>query len=52
MPTKYIYYWQTWKELCEQNDVDPYENVDVSVDEEGGDSRSYEYVGEMPKEEE
>ena len=29
--------WDEWRGFCVQNDIDPYENVDLSFDEGGGD---------------
>ena len=46
-----IYQWKEWKELCEANDIDPYENVDFGIDKGGGDSEDFEYVGDIPKKE-
>ena len=45
----YITNWEDWKELCEQNDVDPYEYVDFGIDEGGGNSTDFEYIGDTPK---
>ena len=50
--TNYITNWQTWKELCEQNDVNPYEYVDFGIDEGGGNSTDFEYIGDTPEREE
>jgi len=52
MSTKYISNWETWKELCLQNDVDPHENVDDGIDEGGGNSMNWEYFGDIPEKEE
>jgi hypothetical protein len=52
MKTKYITDWETWKKLCLQNNVDPYENVDFGIDEGGGNSMNWEYVGDVPDKEE
>ena len=43
--------WETWKELCEQNDVDPYKFVDFGIDMGGGRSMDYEYIGDVPEKE-
>ena len=43
--------WETWKELCEQNDVDPYKFVDFGIDMGGGNSISYEFIGDIPEKE-
>lgn len=43
--------WETWKELCEANDIDPYENVDFGIDKGGGNSEDFEYVGDFPEKE-
>jgi len=50
--TNYISDWNIWKELCEQNDVDPYEYVDFGIDEGGGNSKNFEYIGDIPEKEE
>lgn len=50
--TNYISNWQIWKELCWDWDIDPYENGDFSIDEGGGNSINYEYIGDIPKKEE
>ncbi len=50
----YINNWDAWKELCEQNDVDPYEYVDLSIGRRGGDgsdSDHYEFIGDFPDKE-
>ncbi|MBA7690249.1 hypothetical protein ES703_98773 [subsurface metagenome] len=52
MPIKYISDWETWKELCEQNDVDPYKFKDFGIDMGGGNSTDFEYIGDIPTEEE
>lgn len=46
-----IYKWETWKELCEANDIDPYENVDFGIDKGGGNSKNFEYIGDIPERE-
>ena len=51
MKTKYITNWQIWKELCWDWGIDPYENVDHSIDLGGGNSRDYEYTGDIPAKE-
>jgi len=51
MTTITIYEWETWKELCEKNDIDPYENVDFGIDKGGGNSEDFVYVGEIPEKE-
>lgn len=44
--------WQIWKELCWDWGIDPYENVDYGIDIGGGNSRDFEYTGDIPKKEE
>ena len=52
MKPTYINNWETWKELCAEWKIDPYEYVDFSIDEGGGNSTDFEYIGETPKREE
>lgn len=52
MATHYISSWETWKELCEQNDIDPYKTLEFGIDEGGGNSTDFEYIGDIPSEEE
>ena len=52
MKTNYITNWETWKELCEENDIDPYVYANFGIDEGGGNSRDFEYIGEIPPREE
>jgi len=52
MKTFYISKWEDWKELCEQNDIDPHETLEFGIDEGGGNSRDYEYIGDIPEKEE
>ena len=47
--TYYITNWEEWKGLCTQNNIDPYNNVDFSVDLGGGDSYNFEYIGDFPE---
>ena len=49
--TNYITNWETWKELCQENDVDPYEYVNFGIDMGGGDSTDFEYIGDTPERE-
>ena len=49
--TNYISNWQLWKELCRDQGIDPYENVDFGIDKGGGNSIDYEYIGDMPEKE-
>ena len=51
LKTNYISNWETWKELCAQNDVDPYEFVDFGIDMGGGNSKNFEFIGNIPKKE-
>jgi len=44
--------WQEWKELCEEYGINPYENADFGIDLGGGNSRDFEYVGDVPEKEE
>ena len=48
LKTKYITNWETWKKLCEQNEVDPYKFVDFGIDMGGGNSKNWEYIGDIP----
>lgn len=52
MKTQHINNWETWKELCEENDLDAYRTMEFGIDMGGGNSRDYEYGGEIPEEEE
>ena len=49
--TNYISDWETWKELCEENDIAPHEYVDFGIDEGGGNSTDFEYIGDFPEKE-
>ena len=51
MKTQYINDWETWKELCEQNNIDPYRTVEFGIDMGDGNSRNYEFGGDVPKKE-
>lgn len=44
--------WSTWVLLSEYHNFDPYEQVDFSIDLGGGNSRDWEYVGDVPEKEE
>ena len=48
--THYITNWETWKELCQENEVDPYKYVDFGIDMGLGNSEDYEFVGTVPEE--
>ena len=53
MKTKHLIAdWKIWKELCMNWKVDPYEFVEYGEDSGGGDSFSWEYIGDTPKKEE
>jgi len=52
MRSIYVLNWERWKELCSTWDYDPYETIEFGVDEGGGNSTDYEYIGETPKKEE
>jgi len=52
MSTNYISNWETWKELCENIGIDPYECIDFGIDDRGGNSTDYEYIGDIPEKEE
>lgn len=52
MTTQYISNWEAWKELCKNNNLDPYETIEFGIDEGGGNSTDFEYIGESPKVEE
>ena len=49
--THYLNDWEAWKELCEFYNFDPYEGVELSVDEGGGNSSDFEYIGDIPEKE-
>jgi len=49
MKTKYIPNWSVWVILCEAYDYDPYEIKEFSIDTGGGNSRDFEYIGDIPK---
>ena len=51
MKTHKINDWETWKELCLEYNIDPYEYVDFGIDEGGGNSTDFEYIGDTPKKE-
>lgn len=51
MKITYITNFETWKMMGEHYDFDPYENVDHSIDMGGGNSRDYEYTGDIPEKE-
>lgn len=44
--------WEFWKELGEFYKFDPYENVNHGIDEGGGNSTDFEFIGDIPKKEE
>jgi len=48
----YISEWEKWKELCEEWGFDPYEYVDFGIDEGGGNSTDFKYIGDIPDKEE
>lgn len=50
--THKIYEWEVWQNLCLQYDIDPYENVDFGIDQGGGNSENFEYMGDIPEREE
>lgn len=52
MKTHYVATWSTWVLLSEHHNFDPYKEVEFSIDKGGGNSTDYEYVGNVPKEEE
>jgi len=47
--TIFISRWKDWKTLCEEWDIDPYAYVDFGIDEGGGNSMDFEYIGGIPK---
>lgn len=47
--THCIHDWEEWKEICERQEIDPYERADFSLDLGGGDSFDVEYAGSVPK---
>jgi hypothetical protein len=53
MKTKHlISNWEIWKELCSSWKIDPYENIEWGEDRGGGDSMTWEYIGDIPEKEE
>lgn len=44
--------WEEWKKLCIGWEIDPYKNFEFGEDLGGGDSRDYEYIGDIPEKEE
>ena len=52
MPTNYISSWETWKSLCEEWGQDPHETANFGIDEGGGNSIDFEYIGDYSKSEE
>lgn len=44
--------WETWVDLCDSYDVNPYLNMEFGIDLGGGNSKDWEYVGEIPNKEE
>lgn len=49
---RYVIRWEDWRMLCEENGIDPYENMDFGIDEGGGNSSDFEYIGDVPEKEE
>jgi len=43
--------WEEWRALAEDWNFDPYETSDFGIDEGGGNSTDFEYIGDRPKEE-
>ena len=52
MSKYYVVAWRAWKNLCAEHDIDPYEYVDFGIDEGGGNSTDFEYIGDIPEREE
>ena len=53
MKTYYLTSWKDWVSICEEYGIDPYEPpFELGVEEGGGNSRYYEYIGKVPKKEE
>jgi len=50
--THYISKWEEWEQLCGEHGVDPHKEVEFGVDLGGGNSENFEYIGDMPEEEE
>jgi len=51
MKTTIIATWETWKRVCEERGIDPWEEIEFSIDEGGGNSRDFEYIGDVPEKE-
>ena len=43
--------WEKWKELCEYFNENPYVTCEFGVDEGGGNSTDFEYIGDTPERE-
>jgi len=43
--------WNEWKEVCAENDIDPYENADLSFETGGGDGYTVKCQDEPPERE-
>lgn len=44
--------WEDWQKLCVEWGYDPHEIADFSIDEGGGNSTDFEYIGDYPEKEE
>jgi len=52
MTPHYISNWETWKSLCKHYGYNPYKTVEFGLSKGGGNSTDFEYVGDIPEEEE
>lgn len=52
MKTHHISNWDEWKELCEENGIDPYKYADFGIDLGMGNSENWDYIGDYPEREE
>jgi len=48
MKPTYIATWSTWVILSEFHNFDPYKELEFSIDMGGGNSKDYEFTGDVP----
>ena len=46
--THKIYNWEEWKDICDQYNIDPFNNADFGIDQGLGNSIDFEYKGDYP----
>lgn len=47
----YIVEWREWEELCFEHGLNPLGQIEFGIDEGGGNSTDFEYIGDMPEKE-